>query len=50
MATLMHTDGSKQEIEDIHLLSYRQLRKLLDGPVEYVYFGASGRSSVDLVS
>ena len=42
MATLMLTDGSTQEIKDIHLLTYDQLRELLDGPVEYVYF-ADGR-------
>ncbi len=38
MATLMLTDGSTKEIKDIHLLSYDQLRDMLDGPVEYVYF------------
>jgi hypothetical protein len=38
VATLVHTDRSTQEIEDIHRLSYGQLRKLVDGPVEYVYF------------
>ena len=36
MATLMLTDGSTKEIKDIHLLSYDQLRDMLDGPVEYV--------------
>jgi hypothetical protein len=38
MATLMRTDGSTEEIKDIHLVPYDQLRSLLDGPVEYIYF------------
>jgi len=38
MATLMKPDGSIEQIVDVHLVPYAELRRLLDGPVEYVYF------------
>ena len=38
MATLMRPDGTTEELEEIHLVPYDGLCRLLDGPVEFIYF------------